>query len=275
MPNPGNGPPLAELDVRHTLRHMPVRRVALGHSRLPATGSFGAALLACVVSANVGDLERAQRSELPALLRDAANGLSVPRLALRHRLQVDIQGLSRSRHRLIGEGVGLVVELDVHAHHPAPQVLGAVMAAAAMPLFPRRLALVAIERAIGRPGAVPEGITVRRLSEASERVLFTPRGGDWGIGNGRATSGTHHPDVNGSSRASGGQLWIASAEGLWALDVLRLSPSGAPGRQDVQRQFRMLVRLAHPDHGATAKGAAERMAELGEARRLLLEHLDG
>lgn len=254
---------------------MPVRRVALGQCRLPATGSFGAALLACVVSANVGELERAQRLELPALLRDAANGLSVPRLALRHRLQVDMQGLARSRHRLLGEGVGLVVELDVHAHHPTPQVLGAVMAAAAMPLFPRRMALVAIERAIGRPGAVPEGITVRRLSEASERVLFAPLGGDWGIGNGRHPNGAHRPSANGSGRVSPSQLWIASAEGLWALDVLGLERGGGLEREDVQRQFRLLVRRAHPDHGATAKGAAERMAELGEARRLLLQHLDG
>ena len=41
-------------------------------------------------------------------------------------------------------------------------------------------------------------------------------------------------------------------------------------RDDVQRRFRRLVRLAHPDHGGESAGAAERIAELAEARELLL-----
>jgi curved DNA-binding protein CbpA len=41
-------------------------------------------------------------------------------------------------------------------------------------------------------------------------------------------------------------------------------------REDVLRRFRRLVRLAHPDHGAAHGGAAERIVELGEARRVLL-----
>jgi curved DNA-binding protein CbpA len=38
----------------------------------------------------------------------------------------------------------------------------------------------------------------------------------------------------------------------------------------VQKRFRRLVRLAHPDHGGGSAGAAERIAELTEARELLL-----
>jgi hypothetical protein len=38
----------------------------------------------------------------------------------------------------------------------------------------------------------------------------------------------------------------------------------------VQRRFRRLIRVAHPDHGGESVGAAERMAELSEARELLL-----
>ncbi len=45
-------------------------------------------------------------------------------------------------------------------------------------------------------------------------------------------------------------------------------------REDVQRRFRRLLRLAHPDHGAADIGAAERIAELAEARELLLAVLD-
>jgi curved DNA-binding protein CbpA len=42
-------------------------------------------------------------------------------------------------------------------------------------------------------------------------------------------------------------------------------------RDDVNRRYRRLLRDAHPDHGAAAKGAADRISELGEARTLLLE----
>jgi hypothetical protein len=42
-------------------------------------------------------------------------------------------------------------------------------------------------------------------------------------------------------------------------------------RRDVQQRFRRMLRLAHPDHGGDAEGAADRIAELTEARELLLE----
>jgi curved DNA-binding protein CbpA len=54
------------------------------------------------------------------------------------------------------------------------------------------------------------------------------------------------------------------------MEVLGLHAGHAIERGDVQRRFRRLVRLAHPDHGAESIGAAERMAELAEARELLL-----
>ena len=55
----------------------------------------------------------------------------------------------------------------------------------------------------------------------------------------------------------------------WALDVLELKERGS--RRVVQRRFRDLVRRAHPDHGGAAVGAAARIAELTEARRVLLQ----
>jgi len=45
-------------------------------------------------------------------------------------------------------------------------------------------------------------------------------------------------------------------------------------REDVQSRFRRLVRLAHPDHGAEHERAAERLAELAEARELLLAYVE-
>ena len=55
----------------------------------------------------------------------------------------------------------------------------------------------------------------------------------------------------------------------WALGVLGLA-GPRPARRDVQRRFRDLLRVAHPDHGGGESDAAERIAELTEARRILL-----
>jgi len=57
----------------------------------------------------------------------------------------------------------------------------------------------------------------------------------------------------------------------WALGVLGLANGHqSPGRRAIQRQFRDLVRSAHPDHGGDRLEAAGRLAELSEARRILL-----
>jgi curved DNA-binding protein CbpA len=54
------------------------------------------------------------------------------------------------------------------------------------------------------------------------------------------------------------------------MEVLGLSADMVIVHTDVQARFRRLARLAHPDHGASPDGAAERLAELSEARELLL-----
>ena len=248
---------LAELTVRHTRRHMPTRRVALGDRVLP-TGhpGYGSILLACVAATTIEGLDEEQAEAFVPFLREARNGLAVPRRALRFRLQVDVEGLAYSRHRLLGEGEGLVAELDVHAHHPVPQLLGAVMAAASLAPYPRQLALRAIETAVERPGVLPEGITARWVSHIQQAT------GDYRArpaaaaapGKGRAT------DV----------WWGVPAERRWAMEVFGFTPDASLEREDVLRRFRRLVRLAHPDHGAAHGGAAERIVELGEARRVLL-----
>lgn len=241
---------LAELNVHHTRRHMPTRRVALGDRVLP-TGhpGYGPILLAGIAAAHINGLDEEQEEAFAPFLRQARRGLSVPRRALRFRLQTDLEGLAISRHRLLGEDGGLVLELDVHSQYPVPQVLGTVMAAAAMAPYPRALVLRAIEEAVEQPGVVPEGMTVRYLTEARAR----PRSAS--AGRGREADG-----------------WLAMpAERRWAMEVLGFGPDASPAREDVLRRFRRLVRLAHPDHGGAPRGAAERIVELGEARRVLLD----
>ncbi len=123
----GSNPPsviLAELNIRHTRRHLPTRRVALGDHYLPTSGpAYGAVLLGAVVSENLGGLDDEQRDLLPRLLADAEDGLSVPRIALRYRLQTDTHGLDRSRHRIVADGGPLVLELDRTAG-PRPRCSG-------------------------------------------------------------------------------------------------------------------------------------------------------
>ena len=59
----------------------------------------------------------------------------------------------------------------------------------------------------------------------------------------------------------------------WALGVLGLvdgTAAAMPARGAIQRQFRDLFRVAHPDHGGDIDAAAQRIADLTEARRILL-----
>ena len=57
----------------------------------------------------------------------------------------------------------------------------------------------------------------------------------------------------------------------WALDLLDLRGDAlVPSRRQIQRAFRDRLRDAHPDHGAQDVGAADRIAQLSEARRILL-----
>jgi hypothetical protein len=250
---------LAELNIRHTRRHMPTRRVALDAGYLPMNGSaHGGALLAAVVAEHVEGLDEEQRDLLPKLLFAARDGLSVPRIALRYRLQTDVHGLDRSRHRLLGEEGRLVVELDVHGA-AAPQVIGSVMAAAAMGASVRRRALRAIEAAIAQPGVIPEPLVVRRLLHGvpSERPPLAGSG----------------PRPLGAEAVDAARWAGIPSERRWAMEVLGLGADMRVDRIGVQQRFRRLVRLAHPDHGAATVGAAERIAELTEARELLLADL--
>jgi hypothetical protein len=249
---------LAELTVHHTRRHMPTRRVALGEQYLPMTGgAHGAGLLAAVVAEHVDALDEDQLEELPRLLFDITrHGITVPRIALRHRLQTDTHGLDRSRHRLLGEDGLLVVELDVHGA-AVPQVLGAILAAGAMGSSVRRKAVRAVEAGIAQPGVIPEPFVVRRLL-AGIPVMRPPRAG---VG---PVEDAFSPTDTGS--------WVGvAAERRWAMEVFGIGAGKEVDRRDVQRRFRRMLRLAHPDHGGDADGAAERIAELTEARELLLE----
>ncbi len=255
---------LAELNVRHTRRHMPTRRVAGEHLYLPTSGpAYGGLLLGAVVSEHLGALDEEQLDALERLVATAKRGaLSVPRIALRYRLQTDTHGLELSRHRILAadpfQGRNLpVLELDCHGR-AAPQVIGAVMAAAELPPSGRTVAFRFVEQAILSPGSMPKGFEIHRRRESRPGARPLPPGAVGGGGVG----GAGGPDDLG---------WVGvPADRRWAMEVLGFTHATEVERVDVQRRVRRLVRLAHPDHGAEHDGAAERMAELTEARELLL-----
>lgn len=253
---------LAELVVRHTRNHMPTRRVALGDQYLPMTGAaHGAGLLAAVVAEHVGAFDDEQLEELPRLLFEITrHGISVPRIALRHRLQTDVHGLDRSRHRLLEENGRFIVELDVHGA-PGPQVVGAILAAGSMGSSVRQRAVQAINAAVAQPGVIPEPFVVRRLREGIP-IMRPPRAG---VG----------PVEEAYTEIDGGSWVGIPAERRWAMEVLGLRADMGVERIDIQKRFRRLLRLAHPDQGGASDGAAERIAELSEARNLLLDPDDG
>ena len=268
---------LAELNIRHTRKHMPTRRVAVDDGYLPTSGpAFGGVLIGAVVAEHIGALDEEQFDALDRLLRDARNGLSVPNIALRYRLQTDTHGLDLSRHRITSSdaastafghaagsafghaagsafGGSLLPVLELDRHGPAaPQVIGAIMAAAWLGPTSRKVALRFVETAIGRPGVMPEGLEVRRLFEGRPGL---------------------RPPVPGTTRTGATKTdeWRGvPSERRWAMEVLGLHGGMAIERDDIQQRFRRLVRLAHPDHGAGSGGAAERIAELAEAREALL-----
>jgi len=247
---------LAELNVRHTRRHMPTRRVALDGSYLPTSGpAHGAALVAAVVATNLPAIDEEQRELLPRLLHDARKGLSIPRIALRHRLQYDVHGLDRSRHRMLGEDGKLVVEIDVHGS-PAPQILGAVMGAAALNPSGRGVALAAIRQVVeGRWRGLAPDVAVRYVAE------------EW--------AGMRPPLAAADAWTPGGppeeEMWRGvGPDERWAREVLGLRAAMDVKRDDVNRRFRRLLREAHPDSGGTSAGAAARIEELTEARAILL-----
>jgi hypothetical protein len=249
---------LAELLIRHTRRHMPTRRVALGSAYLPMTGSgSGALLLGAVVTTRVDMLADEQREALPGLLHTAARGLEVPQIKLWYRLQTDTHGLDRSRHRVVDEGGHVIVELDMHGAG-APQVLGAVLAVSSLPPTPRTAGLLAIRDAIDGRFRYPNRVLVRRLEQGIAPEIPWAPGVQWQQG---------APETE--------RRWEGvGSERRWALEVLGFGPITALAREEVNRRFRRLLRDAHPDSGGHREVAADRIAELSEARELLLDEIE-
>jgi hypothetical protein len=196
----------------------------------PAPG-FGGLLLGGLVGAFAPHLADELRDDVDRLLDDVESGRHVIQPRVRYRFQKDHHGLDRSRHRLVGEGEHVALEIDDHGP-PLPQVLAAIYAAGMLTRAARPSAFRLLRRA------------TRWQGEPDDRLL------------GFLT--TDRP-----------RSLEAGAEG-WALKVLGFVDTSEPTRSEILRRFRKLVRDAHPDHGASAEDAGKRILDLTEAKRILL-----
>ena len=230
----------AELEIRHSRPFSPTRRVALGKLWLPTDQAPGAGsvLLAGIVAAGVSALEGDEDvlDRVDGLLDDLESGRRVVQPRVLYRFQADTHGLDRSHHRLFNEGERLVLQIDDHGS-VLPQVLGAMYAASRLSYAVRGQTFRLLRRATRWTGGIDDRLM--QFLTGDEAASFRRRG-------------LHHDE-------------------RWALSVLGFATGTEPGRSEIQRRFRDLVREAHPDHGADMEGAGQRMVDLSEARRILLQ----
>jgi hypothetical protein len=190
-----------------------------------------------VVATFAGSLDDDLYDELGRLVRQIGRGQRIAQPRLRHRFQQDRIGLTRVRHRLHGEGEALRFDIDPGSATPAQHVLAAVYAAADL------------RPALREPVVDALRVAMRWRAPLGPAFVASLVGRD--------------PNVCLPAAA------VADPLG-WARLTLGFTAEHVPSRAAVQRRFRELLRHAHPDHGAATDGAADRIAELSEARRILL-----
>jgi hypothetical protein len=232
---------LAEMEAFYSRPIAPTRRVALGRLILPCDPApgYGGILLGGVAARFGPELDDDWTDDVLHLMTELERGRRIAQPRVRHRLQEDRVGLQSCSHRLLGVGESVEFSFDDEKGTPAQHVLCAVYAAGNVPWASRTAVMDAVRKGFRWKGLVGPSLLGHLSGRAS--VL----------------SGSALGDPVG-----------------WALGVLDLRDGAAtavvPSRRDVQRAFRDRLRDAHPDHGANDDGAAQRIAELTEARRILL-----
>ncbi len=233
---------LASLEVWHSRPIAPTRRVALGELDLPTDPApgVGGLLLGAVLARFAADLDGDLHDQMTGLMDEVERGQKIGQPRLRHRLQKDLIGLSRSEHRLVATENGLHFELETRKGLPAQSALAAVYACGQVPLDRRPEVMNVLRRGLDWVGPIGPGVI------------------DYLVGKEIAM------------RMRSGQHAIASSPVIWAMGILELEAGKDPEPKDVQRSYRRLLRTAHPDHGAENDEAADRIAELSRAREILL-----
>jgi hypothetical protein len=233
---------LAEIEVWHSRPVTPTRRLSLGNLLLPVEPApgFGGLLLGAVVAGHLPDVGEELLPDLTRFVRQIEDGRRIVQPRLRHRFQVDRVGLACSRHRLLGEGEQITVELENNGS-PLQQVLGAMYAAERFAPTTRRAVTAVIGKAMRWNGPVGPSF-----------IAYLA-----GVGGNR-----------------GGSLMALADPVTWALDILGFPPGTVTtAKREVIARYRDGLRVAHPDHGGAQATASKAIADLGEAKRILLERV--
>ena len=235
---------LAVVEIYHSRAFAPTRRLALGRRSLPVDPAPGpgGVLLGAIAATFIADLDDERLEDLSALMIQVREGHKVVQPRVRHRFQDDRVGLTTSEYALVRRADG---ELDVEFDHKASgtqALLGAVYAAGRLRTVERRSAFDAILKGVRWGGDVDRRLFAH-LSGLS--------GSDW-------SADMYEDPV----RWAVGILGLATGDGA-SIEL--------PSRKEIQRRFRDALREAHPDHGGETDDAAKRIADLTEARKILLQ----
>jgi hypothetical protein len=236
---------LAELAIYHSRPFAPTRRLALAPSRLPVDPAPGpgGVLLGGIVAHHRDELDEDGFESLLKLTLQLQEGQRITQPRLRHRFQDDQHGLTRSRAQLRrDDDGGLVIDFE-NKGTGLQLMLGAVYTAGRMAPGPRRAVMDAVRKGM-------------RWSGPLDRRLYTHLSG---LDRGREWSADIYEDP---------VRWAMQVLGMGAVNGG--AEADLPDRKVVQRRFRDALRTAHPDHGGATEGAAQRINDLTEARRILL-----
>lgn len=236
---------LAEIEVFVSPPHAPTRRIAMGRQPLATDGNsgFAAVLIGAIVSRYWDRIDEETEESLDRLLDDVEAGRRLDQPRVRHRLQTDRVGLKRTVHRLVGVGDQLAAEVADRPGTPAQHLLAAAYTVAAMPLELRG----------GLASAFRFGSTWRGALDSAFVSRLTQR---------KLYGAPHHV---------GNVAWALGVLGLG--DTVEVTDGVIDlDRASIMSAFRTHLLDAHPDHGADDAAAADRIAELAEARRILMSH---
>ena len=227
---------LAEVEIFHSRTQSPTRRLSLGNLVLPVDPApgLGGLLLGGIVAAHLHEVEEELVPDVHRLVLQVDRGDRVVQPRLMHRYQIDRQGLSRSRHRLVGDGEQLSYEFESNGS-ALQQVLGAIYSLERLDVLVRHALTPVLHKAMRWRGPIDTSFLSYLAGSATSSItaMTDPR--------------------------------------AWALELLGF-PAGtvSPSKRDVQRRYRESLRDVHPDHGGSVNDAGQRIEQLGEARRVLL-----
>ena len=227
---------LAEVEIFHSRTQSPTRRLSLGNLVLPVDPApgLGGLLLGGIVAAHLHEVQEELVPDVHRLVLQVDRGDRVVQPRLMHRYQIDRQGLSRSRHRLVGDGEQLSYEFESNGS-ALQQVLGAIYSLERLDVLVRHALTPVLHKAMRWRGPIDTSFLSYLAGSATSSItaMTDPR--------------------------------------AWALELLGF-PAGtvSPSKRDVQRRYRESLRDVHPDHGGSVNDAGQRIEQLGEARRVLL-----